>query len=187
MIIKAQTYEIKGLSYIIRSAVAQDAEQLSALRLQVDGETENLDREQGEGWMGPAEFSALIAADTVSSRNLFLVADVQGRLAGFARCQGNELSRLAHQAEFGVGVLQEFWGYGMGRSLLAQAASWADAIGLEKLSLKVLETNDKAIKLYGRLGFEVEGVLRRDKRLADGQFYNTIVMGRLRRDRVGDS
>jgi RimJ/RimL family protein N-acetyltransferase len=180
MIIDAESFEIKGLSYTIRSAVPQDAAQLSALRLQVDGETEDLDRVQGERFIDPAGFAELIAADTDNSRNLFLVADVQGRLAGFARCEGNELSRLAHRAEFGVGVLLEFWGYRIGRNLLQQTAQWADATGLEKLTLQVLETNQKAIQLYTSLGFEVEGILRKDKLLADGQFYSTIVMGRLR-------
>ncbi|WP_341347491.1 GNAT family N-acetyltransferase [Paenibacillus sp. FSL H3-0469] len=185
MIIDAQEYKNKGLRYMVRSAVPQDAPQLSALRLKVDGETENLDRVQGEGFIDPEGFRSLIAADTASSTNLFLVAEVQDRLAGFARCEGSPLRRLAHLAEFGVGVLQEFWGYGIGRSLLEQSISWAEAIGLEKLSLKVLEGNDKAIRLYESLGFEVEGVLRRDKLLADGQFYSTIVMGRLRGDRGG--
>ncbi|WP_238649891.1 GNAT family N-acetyltransferase [Paenibacillus piscarius] len=180
MRIEAQTFEHKGLCYTIRSAVHEDAGLLSALRLQVDGETEYLDRVPGEGFMDPEAWAALIAEDTHYSRNLCLVADVQGRLAGFARCEGSELLRLAHRAEFGVGVLREFWGYGIGRSLLQQAVCWADQERLEKLSLQVLETNDKAIRLYHSLGFEVEGVLRRDKRLADGQFYNTVVMGRLR-------
>lgn len=48
MIIDAQEYENKGLRYTVRSAVPQDAPQLSALRLTVDGETENLDRVQGK-------------------------------------------------------------------------------------------------------------------------------------------
>ncbi|MEK3835438.1 MULTISPECIES: GNAT family N-acetyltransferase [unclassified Paenibacillus] len=185
MIIVAQGYENKGLRYTVRSAVPQDAHQLSALRLKIDGETENLDRVQGEAFIGPEGFRSLIAADMASGTNLFLVAEVQDRLAGFARCEGSPLRRLAHQAEFGVGVLQEFWGYGIGRSLLEQSIGWADTISLDKLSLKVLERNDKGIRLYESLGFEVEGVLRRDKRLADGQFYSTIVMGRLRGDRGG--
>jgi ribosomal protein S18 acetylase RimI-like enzyme len=42
----------------------------------------------------------------------------------------------------------------------------------------VLETNDKAIRLYQNYGFEVEGVLKKDKLLSDGNYYNTIVMGR---------
>ncbi|WP_340023173.1 GNAT family N-acetyltransferase [Paenibacillus sp. FSL K6-1096] len=180
MRIETLAIEHKGLRYTVRPAVAEDAGALSALRLQVDGETEYLDRVPGEGFMDPEAWASLIAADTEHRRNLCLVADVQGRLAGFARCEGSEWQRLAHRAEFGVGVLREFWGYGIGRSLLQEVIRWADNEGLEKLSLQVLETNDKAIRLYHSLGFEVEGVLRRDKRLADGQFYNTVVMGRLR-------
>ncbi len=49
---------------------------------------------------------------------------------------------------------------------------------MKKISLQVLETNEKAINLYKKLGFEVEGVLKNDKRLLDGKYYNTVVMGR---------
>ncbi len=51
---------------------------------------------------------------------------------------------------------------------------------MKKMALHVLETNEKAIRLYERLGFEVEGVLKQDKLLSDGNYYNTIVMGRYR-------
>lgn len=50
----------------------------------------------------------------------------------------------------------------------------------KKMALNVVETNDKAIVLYKKLGFEVEGVLKNDKRLSDGNYYNTIVMGRIK-------
>lgn len=53
MIIVAQGYENKGLRYTVRSASPQDALQLSALRLKIEGETENLDRVQGEAFIGP--------------------------------------------------------------------------------------------------------------------------------------
>ena len=38
-------FNANGTSYVIRLAEEQDAEELSLLRLQADGETENLDRE----------------------------------------------------------------------------------------------------------------------------------------------
>lgn len=50
--------------------------------------------------------------------------------------------------------------------------------GITKITLNVLETNEKAIALYKKLGFEIEGTLRNDKILSDGKYYNTIVMGR---------
>ncbi|BCU82815.1 hypothetical protein JIR001_25980 [Polycladomyces abyssicola] len=44
--------------------------------------------------------------------------------------------------------------------------------------MNVLETDDKAIRLYEKYGFEVEGILKNDKILSDGDYYNTILMGR---------
>ncbi|KAA0550397.1 GNAT family N-acetyltransferase [Bacillus sp. BGMRC 2118] len=178
MIINNKEFTIKGLHYTIRSAVIEDAESLSQLRLQIDGETENLDREKGEAFIDTEGFSQLIKVDTESARNLFLVAEVKGQLVAFSRCEGNPLKRFSHKVEFGVGVLQEFWGYAIGKNLLIESIAWAEANNITKMTLQVLETNEKAVKLYESLGFEVEGVLKRDKILSDGNYYNTIVMGR---------
>jgi hypothetical protein len=95
MVINQRIYHVKGLQYIIRSASISDADELSYLRIQLDGETEYLDREPGEGYMDKAEFEKLIQRDTESKRNLFLVAVVHNRIVGFSRCEGNELKRFA--------------------------------------------------------------------------------------------
>lgn len=178
MLIKDQDYTIKGLNYTIRSAVYDDAEALSHLRLQIDGETENLDREPGEAFIDQTGFEQLIKADSESEKNIFLVAEVQGKVVAFSRCEGNVLKRFAHKVEFGVGVLKEYWGYGIGKNLLQESISWADSNGISKITLQVLETNEKAVKLYESLGFEVEGVLKKDKILSDKNYYNTILMAR---------
>ena len=178
MIIDKQDFLVNGISYTIRSAIEKDAKDLSALRLQIDGETENLDREKGEAFIDVPGFEQIIKTDTENRRNLFLVAVVDDRIVGFSRCEGNQLNRFAHKIEFGVGVLKEFWGYGIGKNLLKESITWADINGIKKISLNVLETNDKAIKLYKRLGFEIEGILKNDKIHSDGKYYNTIIMGR---------
>ncbi|MBE9918160.1 GNAT family N-acetyltransferase [Paenibacillus donghaensis] len=178
MMIDKQQFEVRGLNYTVRSAAVQDAEELSALRLQIDGETENLDREKGEAFIDVQGFERLIQSDTANPRNLFLVAEAKGRLVGFSRCEGSDLRRFSHKVEFGVCVLQAFWGYDIGKNLLWTSVAWADASGIKKMTLNVLETNDKAIKLYQRFGFETEGILKNDKILADGKYYNTVVMGR---------
>ena len=56
MIIKGQEFHINGLTYTVRSAVQTDAEQLSEIRVQIDGETENMDREAGEGFIDTKGF-----------------------------------------------------------------------------------------------------------------------------------
>lgn len=176
-----QLFQVKGLDYCIRSAEIQDAAQLEKVRLLIDGETENMDRERGEAYLDAAAFTRLIEEDEKNSRNLFLVAEVGGHIAGFSRCEGNELKRTKHQVEFGVGVLKKYWGYRIGRKLLESSIEWADAQEIKKMNLKVLESNEKAIELYKQCGFRVEGVLKMDKRLADGNYHDTVVMGRIRK------
>ncbi|EJR54930.1 hypothetical protein IIM_01870 [Bacillus cereus VD107] len=178
MIIKEQEFHINGLVYTIRSAAETDADQLSKLRVQIDGETENMDREQGEGHIDTIGFQQIIKTDSEKMKNLFLVAEVRNRIVGFSRCEGSDLKRLSHKVEFGVCILKEFWGYRIGKEFLQESINWADANKVKKIALQVLETNDKAMHLYKKLGFEVEGVLKNDKRLSDGKYYNTVIMGR---------
>ncbi|MFT9819999.1 GNAT family N-acetyltransferase [Lysinibacillus sp. NPDC056185] len=180
MRINSQEFNVNELHYTIRSANIEDAQALSDLRLQLDGETENFDREQGEGFIDTTGFEEIIKEDTVSPRNLCLVAVVDNRIVGFSRCAGSPLKRIAHKVEFGVGVLKEFWRYGIGKNFLKASIEWADTNDIKKMALQVVETNDKAILLYKKLGFEVEGVLKNDKLLSDGNYYNTIVMGRIK-------
>lgn len=174
-----QLFHAKDLDYVIRSAEIHDAAQLEKVRLQIDGETENMDRERGEAYLDEAAFKRLIQEDAKSSRNLFLVAEANGQIAGFSRCEGSPLKRTAHQVEFGVGVLKQYWGHRIGRKLLESSIEWADGQGIRKMSLKVLASNEKAIELYKQCGFKVEGTLKMDKRLADGNYYDTVVMGRI--------
>ncbi|WP_282139912.1 GNAT family N-acetyltransferase [Cytobacillus oceanisediminis] len=179
MIIKSKEHIVNNLNYIIRSAVEEDANELSKVRVQIDGETENMDREAGEALIGETGFKELINKDSMSSRNIFLVPEVNGKIAGFSRCEGSELKRSGHKVEFGVCVLKEFWGFAIGKNLLAQSIHWADSNHIKKITLNVLETNEKAIKLYEQNGFEIEGILKMDKQLSDGNYYSTIAMGRI--------
>lgn len=171
-------FTVKNLRYCIRSANVTDAKNLSEVRLQTDGETENLDRERGEAYIDETGFTQIIKEDTESTKNLFLVVEVNEKIVGFSRCAGNTLKRTSHKVEFGVCVLKEFWGYGIGQNLLMRSIDWADSNEIKKMNLSVLETNENAIKLYEKYGFEVEGTLKNDKLLSDGKYYHTILMGR---------
>lgn len=153
---------------------------MSEVRLQIDGETENMDREKGEAYIHEAGFKQLLKEDTESPHNLFLVCEVNGKIVGFSRCEGNQLKRMAHKVEFGVCVLKDYWGYSIGTNLLKETIRWADTNQIKKITLNVLQTNEKAIMLYKKYGFEEEGVLKKDKLLSDGNYYNTVIMGRFK-------
>lgn len=179
MIIKNKRIEGKSLTWILRCPTKYDAIELSKLRVKIDGQTENLDRESGEGLLTPEDFEKLIYEDSIAEKTIFLVAEVEGKIVGFARLEGSKLSRFRHKAEFGICISKEYWGRGIGKVLLENILIWADTVEIEKISLTVVQPNTKATQLYKRYGFVEEGLLIKDRIHKDGNYYNTVIMGRL--------
>jgi ribosomal protein S18 acetylase RimI-like enzyme len=56
-------------------------------------------------------------------------------------------------AVYDLAVRHDYWGRGVGTSLMAAAEAWARARGLGQLRLDVYEFNDRARTLYERLGY----------------------------------
>lgn len=178
MVITDKIIKGENLTYILRCPKQEDEEELSRLRIKIDGETENLDREPGEGIFSSEDFKKIIYEDSISKTSLFLIAEVNGKIVGFTRCEGNKLSRFRHKAEFGICILKEYWGNGIGRTLLENMLEWTKNTEIKKISLTVVETNKKAIELYKKYGFIEEGLLRNDRIHKDGNYYNTVIMGK---------
>ena len=178
MKVKKVNYEANGIPIIIRSAETRDANQLSQIRVQIDGETEFLDREPGEAFLDSEAFKELISSDQNNKNHLFLVAEANGKIIGFSRCEGSNLKRMSHKVEFGICILKEYWSLGIGKQLIETSIHWASENNIKKIVLSVIEINEKAMEWYKRYGFEVEGVLKKDKRLEDGVYYSTIIMGK---------
>lgn len=179
MIVENKRIDGNSLTWILRCPTKNDAIELSKLRIEIDGETENLDRESGEGLLTPDDFEKLIYEDSIAEKNIFLLAEVKGKIVGFTRCEGSKLSRFRHKAEFGICILKEYWGYGIGKVMIENILMWADTTGIEKISLTVVQTNTNAIQLYKKYGFVEEGLLINDRIHKDRNYYNTVIMGRV--------
>lgn len=180
MIIENKIMEIGKLKCILRCSVPLDAEELSNLRVKIDGETEFLDRVPYENLLTKQDFEEIIYEDSKDPKSLFLVAEIDGKIVGFTRCIGNKLTRFSHKAEFGICILKQYWGFSIGTVLLENVLLWADTALIEKISLTVVETNTKAISLYEKHGFIKEGLLINDRIHKDGNYYNTVIMGRFK-------
>lgn len=115
-----------------------------------------------------------VDADTA----LFLVAECDGEIVGCLTFRGGARPRTRHAGEFGVSVARAAWGAGVGRALIEELLTWAAAGGVvRKINLRVRADNARAIAVYERLGFAVEGRATRDV-WQDGQFYDCLIMGR---------
>jgi L-phenylalanine/L-methionine N-acetyltransferase len=112
-----------------------------------------------------------------------LVAEVAGRVVGFAEVvRSPSEPRHAHVAELNmVCTHPEFTGQGVGRKLTETVIDLADNwLNVRRLGLIVFADNPRAIRLYERLGFEHEGVMR-EFGFKRGGYVDAVVMGRIRR------
>ncbi|MHC5037395.1 MAG: GNAT family N-acetyltransferase [Planctomycetota bacterium] len=108
-----------------------------------------------------------------------LLAELKGAIVGVFTVQGRSGGRFRHAGHCGISVLKVHWGKGVGSRLLEEGVAWAGANdNVVKLALKVHESNDRAIRLYEKFGFTVEGNLEKDIFL-NGVYYDSLLKARL--------
>ena len=61
--------------------------------------------------------------------------------------------KVLHRARFGISVLKELWGMGIGRMLMESCIDCARRAGYTQLELEVVADNERAMSLYRRAGF----------------------------------
>jgi len=83
---------------------------------------------------------------------------------------------LSHVGELGMGVVKEYRRQGIGKALLLITIEAARRFGLEKVELEVFASNVEAIDLYRKVGFTVEGVRLRGRKI-DGVYDDLMQMG----------
>ncbi len=107
----------------------------------------------------------------------YLVAELDGQLAGYARVRPvTPLPENAHVlGVMGLAVAPAARRRGVAAALLAAVEQQARARGARKLSLRVLGTNDVAMRLYDRLGFQREGILRGEFHIG-GRYVDDVLM-----------
>jgi RimJ/RimL family protein N-acetyltransferase len=107
---------------------------------------------------------------------LYAVAEVDGKIAGVALLRRGPLEMNCHVAKFRMWLVPGYRGLGLGKKLMEYVIDGARARGVEKISLDVFSNNERAIGLYKKFGFRVEGRLKRQYVL-EGRYVDEIVMG----------
>jgi len=117
----------------------------------------------------PENYAPYFFLDTFnSSPQTFIVAESQGRVVGYIMCRiehGFSDVRKLHFAKKGhiisVAVMPEFRRMTIGRGLVESALLALSNLSADECFLEVRVTNDPAIELYGKLGFQVTRTIAR--------------------------
>ncbi len=175
--IKTKDYTLKdGLRCNIAELTAEDAAEMVEYMKQVTGETDKLA-------YGPEEFTMTVEQETEflesqvqSKHSVMIAARVEGKIVGCLGFQGSNRKRTEHTGIFGISVMKEYWGIGIGKLLLESLISFAEDTGVTKINLKVRTDNIQAIALYEKMGFQIEGRERWGIKI-DGVYYDFYLMG----------
>jgi RimJ/RimL family protein N-acetyltransferase len=155
---------------VIREATPADAERLLELKLALDSETDFM-------MLEPGERSGAVTSRP-SPNTVVFVAEGAERLDGYVEADRGAYRRNRHSALVVIGVRRAAAGRGLGRRLLERVEEWARATGITRLELTVMAYNERALRLYERQGYELEGRRRRSLRVG-GDYVDELALAKL--------
>jgi len=162
----------------VRQATADDAPALLALRRVLAEETDYLLPEPDEVPEAPDGLAEHLEMAAERGNCAWFITNVGGEPVGLLSVDGGRMKRNARTARVFLGVARSYWGRGVGRELMLAAETWAKGAGLRRLEVTVMVHNERARKLYERLGYEVEGLLR-ESLFVDGEPVDEYALAKL--------
>ena len=154
-----KSVELKnGKTCIFRNGTKEDGASLLEVFLQTHEETDFLLTYPDENSFDEEQEGEFLQEKAASGKEAEIVAVVDGRIVGSAGIEaiGNK-AKVKHRAEFGVSILREYWGMGIGKKLLEICVELAVKAGYEQLELNVVADNERAVFLYEQAGFVICG------------------------------
>lgn len=171
--IGAESVELRdGRQALVRRAEPRDAEEMITHVNAVGAERVHI---MTERFARTVEEERAILRQDNPQASLFLVAFLGQELVGSANFARGQQSKNAHTAALGVALRREVRGLGLGTALMNVGIRWARSVAIRKLTLGVFATNERALRLYRRLGFVEEGRLR-GQVILDGLPVDEILM-----------
>lgn len=106
-----------------------------------------------------------------------LIIKVNEKAVGYIQLRKEKEKRRMHKASLSIALAYEYQNKGYGTLLMKYIIEIAkNQLGLKKLELTVLQTNNAAIALYKKFGFKIEGLKTLDT-LVDEKYESVYVLG----------
>ena len=165
-----------GKTVIIRRFSLKDKEKLIEMYASLSNEAVQwgmppYTREKLERWFANLE------------NYISLVALYDNRIVGHAQIYKNPHPRRKGTGSLIIYIHQDFHNVGLGTSMLEQLLKLAREEKMHRLTLWVVADNKRAIHLYKKMGFKIEGIMKDAYFGADGDYHDELVMGLILNER----
>ena len=115
---------------------------------------------------------------TLTTNDHLLVAELNGTVVGCAGLNVSSKPRTCHMAGVGIMVHADYQRKGIGKALMTAILDIADNwLKLKRVELCVFVENERAIALYRKLGFVVEGT-KKNAAIRNGVYADELLMAR---------
>lgn len=159
----------------IRMISVEDAQQFLELNMRLDRETQFMLLEPEERANTVEQIKARIEGTLKRSNEAVFVLEENKMLVGYASIIGGFCRRNQHKASIVTGILQSHVGKGYGTLLFTALMEWAKNSPLHRIELSVMTHNKRAIALYKKFGFEIEGT-QKDSLFVDHSYVDEFMM-----------
>ena len=147
-----------GTEALIRNGTASDGPAVYEVFNLTHAETDYLLSYPDENSYDPEQEARFLEEMTESPNGAELISIIDGKIAGTAGIESaGKKFKVSHRAEFGISILKNYWGLGLGKALAGAYIQCARDAGYQQLELNVVAGNDRALSLYRSLGFEEFG------------------------------
>ena len=166
-----------GQELLVRNASASDARALRDVMQRTHAETDYLLSYPDEQSVDEEQEARSLEETKRSGNEVELIAVIDGCIVGSAGVSAVRSRRkVAHRARFGISILKEYWGMGIGRVLMEASINCARQAGYTQLELEVVADNQRAVSLYRCAGFEEYGRNPRGYRSASVGYQELVHM-----------
>ncbi|ABS40969.1 GNAT family N-acetyltransferase [Clostridium botulinum] len=164
------------MTMIIRAVSPEDYKEINEIRCMI-GVRENILGRISERLEQSKEF-----IQSLGSNDHLLVAEIKeedkNKVVGVIGLNINSNPRTKHTASLGMMVHKAYQGNGIGKKLMSEILDLADNwLMLVRIELGVFTDNEKAIKLYEKFGFEIEGT-KKYAAIKNGRYADEYIMAR---------
>ncbi|MFP3840778.1 GNAT family N-acetyltransferase [Bacillus safensis] len=166
---------------IVRFGKIEDAEMTLEIQKSVIAESDYLLTSPEENKKTLLEHREWIQKRIENENETYIVTQTDEKVIGWIAFEhSSNRKRTSHTGSFGLMVHKSYRGLGVGEKLLTALLHWAEKNpSIEKVSLAVFSTNQKAISLYKKMGFIEEGRKIKEFKINDHEYWDDVLMYKL--------
>jgi RimJ/RimL family protein N-acetyltransferase len=156
---------------ILRPVVENDGEEIINSVQAIIKEGKYLQKEEPRSLLDEITFIKQVN----NLNNMYTAVERKGKVVGIARILRGDLEMKKHTGVFRTWVHPDSQGLGIGREVMNYTLRWGKENDLHKIWLTVFSGNEKAARIYAKVGFQKEGTLK-DQVKINGEYEDEIYM-----------